>query len=857
MDIVLSGRIGDLNLLKMALLLQEYTKDNAPSSIQFLQCEKDASLVLGRLKFTSYKVAYLYFIEKAHSSLKTSEPSFFKWENEEFIPILRSFYADLSKKPSFQLIMPLLKSKLSSREDPLTDLLLWANLYFFLSHPIHSEEAFRVLPELKSFHESLYSKKTQKTLQLIKFEGVEFPEVQGKRRLTIGEEELLLKKNDKSTQKDGTILPVKGEKNMLITSALPYVNNVPHLGNIVGSVLSADVYARYCRLRGYNTLFICGTDEHGTTTEKKALEEDVSPREICDKYHALHSGIYEWFHLSFDRFGRTTSEKNKKLTQDIFWKLYNKGYILEDSMDQLWCESCSRFLADRFVEGICPFCKKEGARGDQCDACGKLINSIELIDPQCSSCKSPPRVKNTKHLFLDLPKLEDKLSDWLEKSSVNWTNNARVIAKSWVKLGLKPRCITRDLKWGVPVPLEGYQDKVFYMWIDAPIGYIGITANYSDSWEKWWKDAENVELIQFMGKDNVPFHSIIFPSILLGSDDSWVKVNKIMSTEYLNYEETKFSKSRGIGVFGNDVIDTGIPADIWRFYLIYTRPENQDSAFKWNDLLLKNNTELLNNLGNFVNRALKFSKENFGGVVSSISEKDLTNDPELVSYIKDVSKQIQVYVDFMEKSRQRDGVSSFLTVSRLGNQLMQSYTPWKRVKGTEEDKAKAHLIINLCVNTAALLSVLIFPVMPQLSAKIQKQLNVSLEQINSLNSTTDFVRLIKDGHVIGTPEPLISEIKENDIKLFEKKFGGSQSERESQNKTAPSSSNSLSSTNVGDIEKELAQTANKVRDLKANKAEKSIIDSEVKILLGLKKKLAELTGVPIVEDKKKSKKSKK
>ncbi|CAB4069588.1 MARS [Lepeophtheirus salmonis] len=434
-------------------------------------------------------------------------------------------------------------------------------------------------------------------------------------------------------------------------------------------------------------------------------------------------------------------------------------------MDQLWCESCSRFLADRFVEGICPFCKKEGARGDQCDACGKLINSIELIDPQCSSCKSPPRVKNTKHLFLDLPKLEDKL----------------IMGKNWA-LNLGPIIVTAG--------------------------------------KKWWKDAENVELIQFMGKDNVPFHSIIFPSILLGSDDSWVKVNKIMSTEYLNYEETKFSKSRGIGVFGNDVIDTGIPADIWRFYLIYTRPENQDSAFKWNDLLLKNNTELLNNLGNFVNRALKFSKENFGGVVSSISEKDLTNDPELVSYIKDVSKQIQVYVDFMEKSRQRDGVSSFLTVSRLGNQLMQSYTPWKRVKGTEEDKAKAHLIINLCVNTAALLSVLIFPVMPQLSAKIQKQLNVSLEQINSLNSTTDFVRLIKDGHVIGTPEPLISEIKENDIKLFEKKFGGSQSERESQNKTAPSSSNSLSSTNVGDIEKELAQTANKVRDLKANKAEK-------------------------------------
>ena len=360
------------------------------------------------------------------------------------------------------------------------------------------------------------------------------------------------------------VLPEEGKRNIMITSALPYVNNVPHLGNIVGCVLSADVYARFARLMGYNTLFICGTDEYGTSTETKAVEEGLTPREICDKYNALHTEIYEWFKISFDKFGRTTTETQTKISQEIFWDLYNSGHTSEASVEQLYCGNCDRFLADRFVEGQCPLCGFDDARGDQCDACGKLINAVELKSPRCKLCSKTPSIRTSKHLFIELPKVEANLNTWFHESSERWTSNARIIAKSWLKGGLQSRCITRDLKWGTPVPLAGYESKVFYVWFDAPIGYISITAEYTSEWKQWWQNKDQVEYWQFMAKDNVPFHSVVFPSTLLGTGKPWTLVNRLMSTEYLNYEDAKFSKSRGIGVFGNDAKDTGITADVWR-----------------------------------------------------------------------------------------------------------------------------------------------------------------------------------------------------------------------------------------------------------------------------------------------------
>lgn len=484
---------------------------------------------------------------------------------------------------------------------------------------------------------------------------------------------------------DGKILPKDNCDNILITSALPYVNNVPHLGNIIGAVLSADVFARFNRLRGKNTLYICGTDEYGTATETKALEEGLTPQQICDKYHKLHAEIYAWFNIQFDYFGRTTTPHQTKIAQDIFWKLHKNGFILEDSVEQLHCAACDRFLADRFVEGTCPLCKYDDARGDQCDKCGKLINATELIDPRCKICKATPAIKTSRHLFLDLPKLQPEVEAWFKKTTEaennSWTTTAKVIAASWLKDGLKPRCITRDLKWGTPVPLDGYSDKVFYVWYDAPIGYPSITNNYVDDWEKWWKNPQQVQLYQFMAKDNVPFHSIIFPACQLGTRDNYTIVNHLVAVEYLNYEDTKFSKSRGTGVFGSDARETGIAADIWRFYLLYIRPESQDSNFSWDDFMTKNNSELLNNVGNFVNRALVFVSNNFDGIVP---EMNLTDDDKQI--VAAINLEIKAYLELLSGAKLRDGLRHLLNISRLGNQHIQATKPWELVKGDESSR---------------------------------------------------------------------------------------------------------------------------------------------------------------------------
>ena len=308
-------------------------------------------------------------------------------------------------------------------------------------------------------------------------------------------------------------------------------------------MLSADVYARFCRLRGYNVVYVCGTDEYGTATETKAIEAGKTPQEICDYYHAIHADIYRWFDISFDHFGRTTTQQQTDIAQDIFNKCDSNGYLLADELEQLFCETDNRFLADRFVEGTCPHCAYPDARGDQCDSCGKLLNAIELIQPKCKLCKTAPIVRRSSHLFLDLGKLQhESLAAWVDERQVEggWTDNAINITKAWLDGGLKPRCITRDLKWGTPVPKAGYEDKVFYVWFDAPIGYISITANYTPQWEQWWKSPHNVQLYQFMGKDNVPFHCVIFPASLMGTRDPWTLVHHIDATEYLNYEGIKF-----------------------------------------------------------------------------------------------------------------------------------------------------------------------------------------------------------------------------------------------------------------------------------------------------------------------------
>ncbi|XP_004692670.1 PREDICTED: methionine--tRNA ligase, cytoplasmic isoform X2 [Condylura cristata] len=643
------------------------------------------------------------------------------------------------------------------------------------------------------------------------------------------------------------VLPVAGERNVLITSALPYVNNVPHLGNIIGCVLSADVFARYSRLRGWNTLYLCGTDEYGTATETKAMEEGLSPREICDKYHAIHASIYRWFAISFDVFGRTTTPQQTTITQDIFQRLLARGFVLQDTVEQLRCERCARFLADRFVEGVCPFCSYEEARGDQCDRCGKLINAIELKNPQCKICRSCPVVKSSQHLFLDLPKLEKRVEAWLGATlpGSDWTPNARFITRSWLRDGLKPRCITRDLKWGTPVPLEGFEDKVFYVWFDATIGYLSITANYTDQWERWWKNPEHVTLYQFMAKDNVPFHGIVFPCSALGAEDNYTLVSHLIATEYLNYEDGKFSKSRGVGVFGDMAQDTGIPADIWRFYLLYIRPEGQDSAFSWTDMLLKNNSELLNNLGNFINRAGMFVSRFFGGSVPAMV---LTSDDRRL--LAHVSRELQRYHQLLEKVRIRDALRSILTVSRHGNQYIQVNEPWKQIKGSEADRQRAGTVTGVAVNIAALLSVMLQPYMPAVSATIQAQLQLPRAACSAL--PPGFLCTLPAGHRIGTISPLFQKLENDQIENLRQRFSGGQAKAAP--KPAAETVPAAGPQQIQVLMEEVTKQGNVVRELKAQKADKNQVAAEVAKLLDLKRQLALAEGKPLETAKGKKKK---
>lgn len=585
-------------------------------------------------------------------------------------------------------------------------------------------------------------------------------------------------------------LPLTGQRNILITSALPYVNNVPHLGNIIGCVLSADVYARFCRARGHNCVYICGTDEYGTATETKALEEGLTCQEICDKYHAIHAAIYQWFDISFDKFGRTPTRAQTAIGQEMFRELNANGYLAEQTMEQLYSEALQKFLADRYVVGTCPKCGYEDARGDQCDNCGSLLNPTELIGPKCKLSGTTPVVKQTRHIFLDLPALSADLQAYIDRTSQlgGWSSNCVQVTRAWMDQGLKQRCITRDLKWGTPVPLPGFEDKVFYVWFDAPIGYISITAGYcGEAWRAWWLPSEyygargqatpDIELVQFMGKDNVPFHTVIFPASQLGSRRPWTMMRNISVTEYLNYEDGKFSKSRGVGVFGNDAKETGIPVEVWRYYLLAVRPETQDSAFQWDDFAAKNNAELNDNLGNFINRTLKFVFARFEGVVPGAEAG--VGAEAITGLGTKVSALVQQYIQALEAQKMKEALKCAMLVSKAGNLFFQETEIWKAVK---ENRALAGAYISACVGVVALVAALLEPFMPSFTAKVLEQLALSTGPAltdDLVQRAADIANLVPKGHPISTaePTPLFRKITDAEVEEFRAKYAGSQAER--------------------------------------------------------------------------------
>ena len=559
------------------------------------------------------------------------------------------------------------------------------------------------------------------------------------------------------------------KENIMITSALPYVNNVPHLGNIIGCVLSADTFARYQRNIDNNVLYVCGTDEYGTATETKALAEGLTCQQICDKYHKIHREVYEWFQCSFDYFGRTTTEKQTEIAQQIFLDLHEQGKLIEKEVDQLYDEKEQMFLADRFVTGTCPLCGFDDARGDQCDGCGKLLNATELINPISAVSKTKPVLRTSKHQFIRLDAISDDLNTWLNKELFQGkctSKNTISIANQWVKKGLEHRCITRDLKWGTKVPMKGYEDKVFYVWFDAPIGYVSITANYIENWKDWWFNPDKVDYYQFMAKDNVPFHSIVFPSCQIGTGKNWTKVKHLNATEYLQYESGKFSKSRGVGVFGNHAKETGIVSDYWRFYLLFVRPEEKDTEFNWNDFQSKINDDLLKNFGNYCNRPLSLANKFYAGKLPAFRENLQDRDQQFIS---DVDSLLQEYHNLFSNSQIRPALRTVLKISALGNQYLQELQPWKLKK---TDEVRAGQIVSLAIQLVALLAVLIEPFMPMISNTIFGQLGLSTEKRVLLPEV--FGPMLEEGHQLGKASPLITQISDDLIKECREKYKGKQ-----------------------------------------------------------------------------------
>lgn len=559
---------------------------------------------------------------------------------------------------------------------------------------------------------------------------------------------------------------------ILITSALPYVNGVPHLGHLVGCLLPSDVYARYMRMMGHEVLYVCGTDEHGTPSEVGAAKEGMDVADYCLKYHNRHKEAYDAFNLSFDYFGRTSSEQNREITYHIFEQLDKNGLIEEESIKQIFSIDDNRFLPDRYVTGTCPHCGYDKARGDQCENCTKVLDPTELINPRSTiSGSTNLEVRETKHLFLNLPKLEKQLAEWVKSKEPFWPDVAYSIAQKWLKEGLRPRCITRDLKWGFPVPKKGFEDKVFYVWFDAPIGYLGITKQWADekpgerNWKDWWLDAKDVYYVQFMGKDNVPFHSISFPATLLGTGENWTKVDYLKGMSYLTFEGGKFSKSEQRGVFAEDAVKE-FPADYWRYWLISNAPEASDSSFTFDLFAGVVNKDLNGVLGNFVSRVMKMTASKIGAEVPAGGE--MTEVEEKL--IADLQEKADNYCKYMEGLEFKKAMNELRAIWVDGNNYISVTEPWTVIK---TDPARAAAILRVCLNLIRIYALLSAPVMPETSAKILAKFGlnaVDMPVLKGFNAAKE-IEALQPGHKFEVGDALFERIAPEKTEELKAKYG--------------------------------------------------------------------------------------
>ena len=565
----------------------------------------------------------------------------------------------------------------------------------------------------------------------------------------------------------------------LITSALPYINGVKHLGNLAGSMLPADVYARYKRLIGDDVLYICATDEHGTPAELAAQAAGVSVRAYCDEQHEIQKKAGEGFNLSFDWFGRSSSPQNAALTQHFALQLEKAGLIEERISKQVYSVDDGRFLPDRYVEGTCPHCDYEKARGDQCDNCGRLLDPVDLKNPYSAvSGSTNIEIRDTKHLFLLQSKMQDEIRKWVE-ASTDWPQLAKSIALKWLDEGLQDRAITRDLKWGVPVldqdgnPREGFEDKVFYVWFDAPIEYIAATQEWAQAnegdWESWWrtdKGADDVTYVEFMGKDNVAFHTVSFPVTILGSSEPWKTVDKLKAFNWVTWYGGKFSTSQKRGVFMDQALDL-LPADYWRWYLMANSPEGSDAGFTWEGFQASINSDLANVLGNFVNRITKYARSKFEGQVPA--EGAFGDDEAWM--VQELKTRIPLLMDHYEKMEFRKAAAETRAIWAAGNEYLTKCEPWVKYK-TDVDAAAVGVRAGL--NLVALFGILAQPWIPDTASKILDALGVP-DANRTFNFDGDYAALLDalpHGHAITPPDMLFAKIEDDQITEWTERFGG-------------------------------------------------------------------------------------
>lgn len=544
----------------------------------------------------------------------------------------------------------------------------------------------------------------------------------------------------------------KNFKRTLITAALPYANGPVHIGHLAGVYIPSDIYARYLRLRGEEVLFVCGSDEHGVPIAIKAKKEGVTPQDIVDRYDGIIRQSFADFGITFDIYGRTTSPTHRELASSIFRTIYDKGGFIEEESEQYYDPEAKQFLADRYITGTCPRCQNERAYGDQCESCGSTLNPTDLIHPKSAISGATPELRKTKHWYLPLDKHEPFLKQWILEEHKEWKSNVYGQCKSWLDGGLQPRAVSRDLDWGIPVPVEGAEGKVLYVWFDAPIGYISNTKELlPDSWEKWWK-SEDTRLLHFIGKDNIVFHCIVFPA-MLRAEGSYILPENVPANEFLNLEGDKISTSRNWAVWLNEyLVDLPGKQDVLRYVLTANAPETKDNDFTWRDFQARNNNELVAVFGNFVNRALVLTSKYFEGKVPALGV--LTDfDRETLTELSTVREAIERELDNFHF---REALKEAMNLARLGNKYLADTEPWKLAK---TDMERVATILNISLQITANLAIAFAPFLPMSSEKLCKMLAIALPQWSDLGRSD----LIEAGHTLGEASLLFEKIEDEVI----------------------------------------------------------------------------------------------